>query len=75
MSGINQTALEGIKTSSRRLQEAAHAIATAPAERAEPTDFAEPVVQMLEAQRAIEASATVLRRANDVLDNVLDGLR
>jgi len=75
MSGINQTALEGIKTSSRRLHEAAHEIATAPAERAEPTDFAEPVVQMLEAQRAIEASATVLRRANDALDNVLDALR
>ena len=75
MSGIQQAALEAIKASSRRLHEAAHEVATAPAERAEPTDLAEPVVQMLEAQRAIEASAVVLRRANDALDRVLDALR
>ena len=30
---------------------------------------------MLEAQRAIEASAAVLRRANDALGSVLDALR
>jgi hypothetical protein len=29
----------------------------------------------VEAQRAIEASATVLRRANDAFDGVLDALR
>jgi hypothetical protein len=30
---------------------------------------------MLEAQRAIEANAVVMRRANDALDSVLDSLR
>jgi hypothetical protein len=30
---------------------------------------------MLEAQRAIEASAVVSRRANDALDSVLEALR
>ena len=33
------------------------------------------MVEMLEAQRAIEASAVVLRRANDAFDSVLDALR
>jgi hypothetical protein len=30
---------------------------------------------MIEAQRAIEASAAVVRRANDAFDSVLDSLR
>jgi hypothetical protein len=72
---INQTALEGIQRGMRKLHEAAHEIATAPVERAEPTELAEPLVQMLEAQRAIEASAVVLRRANDAFDSVLEALR
>ena len=75
ITGINTTALDGIQTNLRKLQEAAHEIATAPVERAEPTELAEPLVKMLEAQRAIEANAVVLRRANDALDSVLDSLR
>ena len=75
ITGINTTALDGIQTNLRKLQEAAHEIATAPVERAEPTELAEPLVKMLEAQRAIEANAVVLRRANDALDSVLDALR
>jgi flagellar basal body rod protein FlgC len=75
IAGINQTALEGIERGMRKLHEAAHEIATAPVARAEPTELAEPLLQMLEAQRAIEANAAVLRRANDALDSVLDALR
>jgi hypothetical protein len=75
ITGINTTALDGIQTNLRKLQEAAHEIAAAPVERAEPTELAEPLVKMLEAQRAIEANAIVLRRANDALDSVLEALR
>lgn len=75
IAGINQTALEGIQRGVRKLHEAAHEIATAPAPGAEPTELAEPLVEMLEAQRAIEASAAVLRRANGALDRVLEALR
>jgi len=75
ITGLNQTALDGIQTNMRRLHEAAHEIATAPASQAEPTEHAESLVSMLEAQRAIEASAVVMRRANDALDSVLEALR
>jgi hypothetical protein len=75
INGINTTALDGIQTNLRKLREAAHEIATAPARGAEPTELAEPLVEMLEAQRAIEASAAVLRRANDAFDSVLGALR
>jgi len=75
ITGINTTALDGIQTNLRKLREAAHEIATAPARGAEPTELAEPLVEMLEAQRAIEASAAVLRRANDAFDSVLGAPR
>lgn len=70
-----QSALKGMQTNLRKLDEAAHTIATAPVKGAEPTDLAEPLVAMLEAQRAIEASAVVLKRTNEALDSVLDALR
>jgi flagellar basal body rod protein FlgG len=75
IAGINTTALDGIQTNLRKLHQAAHEIATAPVERAEPVELVEPLVEMLEAQRAIEASAVVLRRANDTFDSVLEALR
>jgi len=75
ITGIHTTALDGIRTNLRKLHEAAHKIATAPVERQEPIELVEPLVDMLEAQRAIEASAVVLRRANDAFDSVLDSLR
>jgi len=70
-----QSALKGIETNLRKLNAAAHTIATAPVQGTEPTELAEPLVAMLEAQRAIEASAAVLKRANAALDSVLDSLR
>jgi hypothetical protein len=75
ITGINTTALGGIQTNLRKLHEAALEIASAPARGAEPVDVIEPLVDMIEAQRAIEASAIVLRRANDAFDSVLDALR
>ncbi len=75
ITGINTTALDGIQTNLRKLHEAAHKIASAPARSAEPVEVVEPLVDMIEAQRAIEASATVMRRANDAFDSVLDSLR
>ena len=75
ITGLNTTALDGIQTNLRRLHEAAHKIAAAPAERTEPVELIEPLVEMLEAQRAIEASAVVLRRANEAFDSVLAALR
>jgi flagellar basal body rod protein FlgG len=75
ITGINTTALDGIQTNLRKLNEAAQQIASAPARGAEPVEVVESLVQMIEAQRAIEASAVVLRRANDAFDSVLDALR
>jgi hypothetical protein len=75
IAGIHESALEGINRGVRKLREAAHEIATAPVGGAEPTELAESLVAMLEAQRAIEASAVVLRRANGALESVLAALR
>jgi hypothetical protein len=75
ITGINQTALEGVQANQRRLREAAHEIAAAPAAGAEPVELIEPLVEMIDAQRALEASAAVLRRANDAVDRVLESLR
>ena len=75
ITGLNTTALDGIQTNLRKLHEAAHKIAAAPAQSTEPVELIEPLVEMLEAQRAIEASAAVLRRANGAFDQVLEALR
>ena len=75
ITGINTTALDGIQTNLRKLHDAAQQIAAAPAQGAGPIEVVEPLVKMIEAQRAIEASAVVLRRAHDAFDSVLDALR
>ncbi len=75
ITGINTTALDGIQTNLRKLREAAHQIASSPARHAEPTEIVEPLIDMIEAQRAIEASAATLRRAGETFDSVLDSLR
>ena len=75
ITGINTTALDGIQTNLRRLHEAAQQVASSPARGAEPAQLIEPLVEMIEAQRAVEASAAVLRRADNAFDSVLDALR
>ena len=73
---LNTTALDGIQTNLRKLHEAAQKIASAPPVRgSEPAEVVEPLVEMLEAQRAVEASAVALRRAGDAIDSVLEALR
>jgi len=74
ISGVAQIALGGIRSNLRRLDAAAHEVATAPVRRAEPTDLVDPLVAALEAQRALEASASVLKRADEVLGTLLDAL-
>jgi hypothetical protein len=72
---ILQTALGGIRTNLRKLHEAADEIATAPARGAEPTELDKPLVAALEAQRALEASAVVVRRADQALGSLVEALR
>ena len=72
---VLRTALGGIQTNLRKLNDAASEIATAPARGTEPTDFDKALVEALEAQRAIEASAAVMRRADQALGTLLDALR
>jgi hypothetical protein len=72
---ILTTALGGIQTNLRKLHAAANEIATAPARGAEPTELDKALVDALEAQRALEASAVVMRRADQALGTLLDALR
>ena len=72
---VLQTALAGIQRNLRKLHEAADEIATAPVRHAEPTELDKPLVAALEAQRALEASAAVMRRADEALGSLLEALR
>jgi hypothetical protein len=72
---VLKTALGGIQTNLRKLEEAANEIATAPARDAEPIELDKSLVKALEAQRALEASAVVMRRADQALGTLLDALR
>jgi hypothetical protein len=72
ISGITESALGGVQTSLRKLNQAAHDVATAPVRRTEPTELVDPLVDALEAQRALEASARVLQRADEMLGSMLD---
>lgn len=72
ISGISDTALGGVQTSLKKLNRAANEIATAPVRRTEPTELVDPLVDALQAQRALEASAKVLQRADQVLGTLLD---
>lgn len=71
---VLQTALGGIQTQLRKLHDAANEIATAPARGAEPTELDKPLLDALEAQRALEASAAMIRRADKALGTLLDAL-
>jgi hypothetical protein len=72
ISGITETALGGIQAALKKLDQAASEVATAPVRRAEPTELVDPLVDALEAQRALEASAKVAQRADEMLGTLLD---
>ena len=74
ISGVAQSAVGGVQSSLKRLDAAARSIATAPVRRDEPTALADPLVDALAAQRSLEASAAVIRRADDALRSLLDAL-
>ena len=74
IAGVFQTALGGIESGLRQLDAAAQKVATAPVRRDEPTELADPLVEALVAQRAIEASAAVMKRADDALGSLLAAL-
>ena len=75
ISGVLQTALGGVQSSLQALDTAAQKIATAPVRGDEPTDLADPLVEVLVARRALEASAEVMKRTDDALGTLLDALR
>jgi hypothetical protein len=68
---VLQIALGGIQRASRKLDGAAQEIATAPVRREEPKALADPLVRALEAQRALEASASLVRRTDEMLRSLL----
>jgi hypothetical protein len=74
IASITGTAREGIERNLRDLGKAAHEIATAPVRRAEPTELADPLVQALVAERALEASAAVMHRADEAMGSLLRAL-
>lgn len=75
IASTTETALGGIQRNLETLNKSAVEIAQAGAEGREPTELADPLVRALVAERAVEASAAVLKRANDAMDDVLQALR
>jgi hypothetical protein len=71
ISGVLQAALGGIQRASRKLDAAAQEIGSSPVRRDEPTELADPLVRALEAQRALEASASLVRRTDEMLRSLL----
>ena len=72
ISGSLQTALAGIDRAAQRLDKAAQDVASATARRSEPVEVVDSLVQALEAERALEASAKVMERADEMLGTLLD---
>jgi hypothetical protein len=75
MDKIAPTSLAGIQRNMESLHKAANDIAQAAVNGSEPTAFADPLVRALVAERAIEASAEMLKRSNEAIDSVLEALR
>jgi hypothetical protein len=73
INGVLETALGGMQSSLKALDKAAQKIATAPVRRDEPT-VADPLVDALVTQRSLEASAAMIRRADEALGTLLDAL-
>ena len=72
ISGITDSRARRHSGEPEEAEPAAHEIATAPVRRTEPTELVDPLVDALEAQRALEASAKVVQRADQVLGTLLD---
>ncbi len=66
------SAASGIQSNLRGLQQTAHEIATASVSGKEPVDLADSLVDAIVQQRALEASANVMRRVDDALGSIID---
>ena len=66
------SAAGGIQSKLRGLQQTAHEIATASAAREEPAELATSLIDALVQQRALEASANVMRRIDEAIGTMID---
>ena len=66
------SAASGIQTNLRGLQQTAHEIATSSVRGEEPTELVDSLVDALVQQRALEASANVMRRVDEALGSIID---
>jgi len=66
------SAASGVQTNLRKLNQTAQEVASAGAGGGEPTDLAAALVDAIVAQHALEASASVMRRADEVLGSIID---
>ena len=66
------SAASGIQSNLRGLQQTAHDIATAGANGESPIDLADSLVDAIVQQRALEASANVMRRVDEAIGSIID---
>ncbi len=66
------SAASGIQANLRGLQQTAHEIATASARGEEPIELVDSLVDALVQQRALEASANVMRRVDEAIGSIID---
>ena len=66
------SAAAGIRTNLRGLNLSAQRVASASVTREEPIGLVDPLVESLIQQRAIEASANVMKRIDDAIGSIFD---
>jgi len=66
------SAASGIQANLRGLQQTAHEIASATANGEAPTELADSLVDAIVQQRALEASANVIRRVDEAIGSLID---
>ncbi len=71
---VLSTGMRGIQRGMRSLQQEAQNVAQATADGAAPVELAESLVNTLQYQRGIQASAKVIQRADEPLGSLIDML-
>ena len=66
------SAASGIQTNLRGLQQTAQEIATASVNDESPLDLTDSLVDAMVQQRALEASANVMRRVDEAIGTIID---
>ena len=67
-----QSALAGVQRGLRELDRAAQQVASVSVTRQEPVSLAKALVESIQAQRQVEASASVVRRIDQSLGSLVD---